>query len=141
MGEIAVEQGIGPLHVIRTVELLGGAKTQDVYEVSTSTTPGNVYFQFRVPVYLADPGSLRATAEAMSVSIESVLSLTGVVGMEYVQDVNQANLLVDYMLIYVTSSSGESSDYLRWPLASIDLRVVATPVAALIAKLDAFEGR
>ena len=132
-------QGITDVHVTRGVELVGGSKIRDVYDAEATTTPSGVYFQFRVPVALADPGSIQATAEAISVSLESLFTVPGVVGIEYVQDVSPANLLVDYVLIYVQSTSGLSTDYVRWPLESVDLRVLAGPLAAAIAKLDTIE--
>ena len=121
----------------RTVELLGGQRTQDVYEIGATTAENNVYFQFRVPVALADPGSIEMTMNAIAVQLDTLFTIPQVVGVSYVQDVNAANQLEDLVEIYVTSTDGRADDFLRWPLESVDLRVVAQPIADLVAKLDA----
>lgn len=128
----------------RTVELLTAQRTRDVYEILAVSAYSNVYFEFRVPVYLVDPtgggpeaASIIRTANAIAVEIDSVWSLPNVVGVTYVQDVSPTNQLVDLVEIYVQSDNGQATDFLRWPLESVDLRVLGGPIAALVDKLNA----
>lgn len=128
----------------RTVELLTAQRTRDVYEILAVTAENNVAFHVRVPVALVDPIgggpdalSIRQTAIGIAVSIDSLFSLTNVIGVTYVQDVSPTNQLVDLVEIYVQSDNGLATDYLRWPLEAVDLRVVEQPILDLAAKLNA----
>lgn len=128
----------------RTVELMTAQQTRDVYEVLAVAVYSNVYFQFRVPVALVDPvgggpdaASIRATADAIAVELDSVYSQPNVVGVTYVQDVSATNQLEDLVEIYVQSDNGQATDYLRWPLEAVDLRVLGGPISALVDRLNA----
>lgn len=131
----------------RTVELLTAQQTRDVYEILAQSAEHGVNFQFRVPVGLQTPraagpnaASILQTADAIAVQLDDLFTFPNVVDVQYVQDVSPSNQLLDLVEIFVQSDNGQATDFLRWPLETVDLRVLGAPLQALVDRLNTLVG-
>ena len=130
------------------VEFLGGNQVRDVIVLSAWTVPHEIYFEARYPAAGWKPEFAKSTAIGYSLTFESLFTLPGVEDVAWTQVETATGFLRDGALIYVSSSSGNSSDNVFVPYSKLGIDsqasgnqpgFVAAIVAALRAKLDAIE--
>lgn len=120
------------------VAFLGGATVRPVMVSSATTKPHGVYFEYAMDskIYTA----VRAASVITSIAglYEDLFGMPGVVDGVWTQEVTAAGQLTNHTLIYVQSSSGNSSGVIDFP-AYPDPTKASEQVAALVAELDAAE--
>jgi hypothetical protein len=123
-----------------TVEFLGGSQTRDVMAVGYVTKPSLIYFEARIPRSQYSAQQVKNYGIGYSGTIESVAAVDGVAGMQWVQSQQPDGTLLDQMVIFVSSSSGNSSASFTQPFGSLTAEFVAPKVSKLRGQLDAAEG-
>ena len=123
----------------QTEELVGGARLRDVVEIGFSTVPSEVYAQTRIDLSFWTADEVAPMLANLADYIETVMGYPYVAGMDYIQDINAAGLLIDVMEITVLSASGKSSATLRQPLALMYPPIVVPLLSALNDRLNAVE--
>lgn len=124
-----------------TVEFLGGGKSRDVMAVGYVSVQHGVAFEVRVPKSIyTQPGIARAVSAAPQTIIETLYGFPGVDTVEWNTTQAPSGALRDAVTIYVTSTSGDSSDTITTPIAELGPDLDSKKIAALRAKLDAVEG-
>ena len=131
-----------------TTELQGGTNVIPVKEFAVTTKPDGLYFQFRRPQ--SQLGKLDASgqaalvhsvAEQLATRIEDVFNLPAVTWIDYTQDTNPGGQLLDNMIVYVQSDSGNSQGTITIPLAEIGPGTYTTSrVDKEVEALNAAEG-
>lgn len=121
------------------VQVLGGAKTQDVQTIGVVTSPNNVYFETSVPLKQATTATLQYTAQSYRDIYELLFTFPGVSAVQWYQQPNDSGLLVDHVRIYVTSTSGNSTSVIDIPYSQLGEYEDGKKIAALRASLDATE--
>lgn len=122
-----------------TVEFLGGSQTRDVMAVGYVTKPSGIYFEARLPRNLYDAALVHSYGLGYTGTIEQVAAIPGIDGMTWQQAQQRDGTLLDQMVIYVTSSSGNSSGSFVQPFGTLGPKWVTPKVKALRAQLDAAE--
>jgi len=109
-----------------TTELQGGTNVIAVKEFAVTTKPDGLYFQFRRPQSqlsaLSASGQtelIDSVADQLATRIEAVFNLANVTWIDYTQDTNPGGQLLDNMIVYVQSASGNSQGTVTIPLADI----------------------
>jgi hypothetical protein len=127
---------------------MGGNQVRDVIVLSAWTTPHEIYFEARYPAAGWKPEFAKSTALGYSVTFESLFTLPGVDDVSWTQVETATGFLQDGALIYVTSTSGNSSDNVFVPYSKLGIDTgaktnqpgfVAAIVADLRRRLDALE--
>lgn len=122
-----------------TVEFLGGTRTRDVIAVGVRTAAHGVYFEFRVPKATYTAAIATQNANGFAIVYEDLFQIAGVDGVEWTQEPTPAGQLEDHVIVYVQSSSGNSSSSINVPYSQFAQELIAPKVAALVAQLDAAE--
>lgn len=122
------------------VEFLGGSQTRAVMNVGYVSKPSNVYFEARIPKPLYTAKQVRDYGLGFSGSIEEVAGLEGVAGQQWVQAQQPDGTLLDQMIVYVDSTSGDSQDSFVLSFGNLSAHFAKPKVDALRAKLDDIEG-
>jgi hypothetical protein len=137
---MAVDASFKIVSQVATVEYIGGTNTQRVVAVGLVTNAHQVYAEARVPQNIYSANIAKAAAQAPASIIETLFSLTGVVGVQWGQDVNPSGMLVDTVLITVGSDSGLSTGTLG-PLVMSQLgpQLHNAQIQALRQQLNAAE--
>lgn len=117
----------------QTTDSPGGDVVRDVVRVTVQTKPSGVVFEFNQPLGAALNSSIAARAHTYSDEIESILTSPEVAAVSYVQDINPADNIVDYLRIYVVASTddGEADGYFNQPFSNLDAADVAPKIVAL----------
>lgn len=121
------------------VEVIGGAKTQDVQKIQAVTAPHGVYFETSLPRKFATTGNITSQVNGFAIIYEMLFDIPGVEAVQWTQEPTAAGLLEDHVIVYVSSTSGESEGQLDFPYAQFNQDVIAPKVKALRASLDATE--
>lgn len=121
------------------VEVLGGAKTQDVQKIQVTTLPHNVYFETSLPRKYATTANIVNQVNGFAIIYEMLFDIPGVAAVSWTQEPNASGLLEDHVIVYVTSTSGESEAQLDFPYSRFNQDVIAPAVKKLRASLDATE--
>ena len=141
--------GYHNLTVRPDVEFLGGNQVRDVVVLSAWSTPHEIYFEARYPAAGWQSSFAKSTAQGYAATFESLFTLPGVEDVAWTQVETATGFLRDGALIYVSSTSGESTDNVFVPYAKLGIDpesttnqpgFVAAIVAALRQKLDNTEG-
>lgn len=121
----------------QTTDSPGGDVVRDVVRVTVQTKPTGVVFEFNQPLGPALNSSIAARAHTYSDDIESILMSPEVSAVSYVQDINPADNIVDYLRIYVFASndSGQADGYFNQPFSNIDAADVAPKIETLYKSL------
>lgn len=122
-----------------TVEFVGGSQTRQVMTVGYVTKPHGVYVEVRIPKAIYSAEEVRNEGIGYSGMIEDLFNLPGVTDMTWTQRQRQDGTLVDEMVVYVTSSSGESAAELTVPFDQLTRPGLGPPVARLRKQLDEAE--
>ena len=121
------------------VEVLGSGKTRDVQVVGATTNEHGIYFEFRLPRKDATTKNIRDSANGFTIIYELLFDIPGVAGVQWTQEPTQAGLLADHVLVYVTSTSGDSESVLDFPFDQFTQTIIAPKVTKLRTALDATE--
>jgi hypothetical protein len=121
------------------VETDGGNVARNVMVVGTLTNDHGVYFERRYPRAAFKQANAIADARGFTIIFELLFDIDGVDAVTWGQQLNSANQLVDYVTVYYTSTSGDSSDYVATPFSQFTQDHIAAEVAAGRAHLDANE--
>lgn len=120
-------------------EVVGGTKTREVQVIQVVTNEHGVYFEFRVPRAQATTTFIHQQANAWTIIFELIFSAEGVSAVEWTQEPTPGGQLDDHVIVYVTSTSGESEGVLDFPYAHFNQDYIGPRVAHLRAALDATE--
>lgn len=121
------------------VEVLGSGKTRDVQVIGVTTNDHGVYFEFRVPRTQATTARIRDDANGLTIIYELLFDIPGVSAVQWTQEPTPTGLLADHVLVYVTSTSGESESVIDVPYSQFNQNWIAPKVKKLRAALDATE--
>jgi hypothetical protein len=129
------------------VEFLGGTQVRDVLVLSAWTVPHDVYFEARYPASGYKVADVKSSALGYSIVYEDLYSIPGVDEVAWTQIETASGMLQDGVILYVSSTSGLSSDTVTVPYSQLSQNVagqgfpsVTTRVKTLRAKLDSLEG-
>lgn len=121
------------------VEVLGGSKTQDVQKVQVTTAPHGVYFETSLPRKFATTANIKDQVNGFALIYELLFDIPGVAAVAWTQEPTASGLLEDHVIVYVTSTSGESEAQLNFPYSQFNQDIIAPAVKRLRASLDATE--
>jgi hypothetical protein len=121
------------------VETLGGTLVRDVIVVGTITEAHQVYFERRYPRAQFTEQIAQDDANGFTIVFEDLFSIAGVDAVTWGEQLNAANELSDFVTVYYTSTSGDSSNYVVVPFRVLTQDYVAKHVKAGRAVLDANE--
>lgn len=121
------------------VEVIGGTQTQDVQRVGAVTNEHGVYFETTLARADATTANIKAQVNGYTIVYEMLFDIPGVADVQWTQEPTPAGLLADHFIVYVESTSGNSSAPLDFPLVHLNQDYVAPRVAKLRASLDATE--
>lgn len=122
------------------VEVLGGTKTQDVQRFGVVTGGHGVYFESSLPRKDATTKNIHDQANGFTIVYELLFTIPGVADVQWTQEPTAGGLLQDHVIVYVESTSGNSSAPLDFPYSQFNQDTIAPKVKALRASLDATEG-
>lgn len=134
-----VSASVESISITQTVEYLGGTNSRQVAVVAVRTYPSLVYFEFRIPRADFTAAIARQEAEGYGAQVEAIMTDPHVNGIEWFQNANPAGYLVDMGTIFVQSTSGNSGLSFSVPWGLVYVEYVDTPIANLVAQLDAAE--
>lgn len=138
----------GPYTVVSsysTNQLVGGTRLVPVRVIAFETIPLGIYAEYRVDLSIIDPIAIDSIISVYAGEIERLAERHDVAGMAYVQDVNRAQQLVDFMEITIQSTSGNSTEAVLYPFTVLgQLDAGVTPVGYpgindVVVRLDAIE--
>lgn len=121
------------------VEVVGPGKTSDVQVIQFTTAPHGVYVETRLPRNIATTANIKAQVNGLATHYEQIFDIPGVADMGWTQEPNPSGQLEDHVIVYVTSTSGESQGQLDFPYSQFSNDVIEAAVAKLRAGLDATE--
>jgi len=121
------------------VETLGGTATRNVVVLAFQTVPHGVRAEWRVPEVGFDPSQTDQYVEALAIGIEELFGNPGIADVAWTQVTTPSQQLKDALLIYVTSTSGESSAVLTIPYPPFDAPAMEAAAAAKQQELDQIE--
>lgn len=121
------------------VEVVGSGKTSDVQVIQFTTVPHNVYVETRLPRNIATTANIKAQVNGLATHYEQIFDITGVADMGWTQEPSASGQLEDHVIVYVTSTSGESQGQLDFPYSQFANDVIEAAVTKLVAGLDATE--
>ena len=120
-----------------TTDSPGGTVIRNVVRVTVQTKPSAVVFEFDQPTGPALNTSIAARAHTYSDDIESILMSPEVAAVSYIQDINPADNIVDYLRVYVVASTddGEADGYFDQPFSNLDAADIAPKITSLYRSL------
>lgn len=121
------------------VNVLGSGKTQDVQVIQVVTAPNGVYFETSLTRENATTGNVRNQVNGFAIIYEMLFDIPGVGAVQWTQEPTRAGLLEDHVIVYVTSTSGNSEGQLDFPYSRFNQDIIAPAVKALRKSLDATE--
>lgn len=122
-----------------TVEFLGGTQTRPVIAVGVRTHEHGVYFEFRVDKKDYNSSVVQQDANGFTIVYELLFTIPGVTDVEWAQEPTNAGQLEDHVVVYFTSTSGNSSASIDFPYSQFTQNYIAARVAHAVAGLDAAE--
>ena len=121
------------------VETNGGTVARDVMVVGTRTAAHDIYFENRYPRKGFTAQTPISNSNGYTIILEMLFEIPNVEAVTWGQELNLANELVDFVNVYYTSTSGDSSNYVHVPFSTLTQQHVADLVGAGVAVLDANE--
>jgi len=121
------------------VETDGGQVARNVMVVGTLTDAHGVYFERRYARKSFTHDLAVSEAGAFSQMFEDIFKIDDVDAVTWGQRLDAANQLQDFVTVYYTSSSGESSNYVEVPFSRFNNQFIAPLVSKGVAQLDALE--
>jgi hypothetical protein len=121
------------------VIVLGTGKTQDVQVIQVQTKPHGVYFETSLSRQNATTANIKNQVAGFSLIYEMLFDIAGVADVQWTQEPTAAGQLEDHVIVYVESTSGDSTAQLDFPYAQFNQDVIEPRVASLRSSLDATE--
>ena len=121
------------------VDTSGGVLAKDVMVVGTVTGGHGVYFERCYPRADFNEANAQADAQGFTIIFELLFNIAGVDVVTWGQQLNSANQLEDFVTVYYTSTSGESSNFVAVPFRRFTQDYIAAQVKKGRAVLDANE--
>jgi hypothetical protein len=121
------------------VIVLGTGKTQDVQVIQFTTIPHGTYVETSLARNIATTANIKAQVNGLATHYEQIWSIPGVAGLAWTQEPNASGFLEDHIIVYVSSTSGDSSGQLDFPYSQFSNDVIEAGVTNLRAALDATE--
>lgn len=121
------------------VEVVGPSKTQNVQVIQAQTTEHNVYFETSLPRNIATTANIKLQVNGLATHFEQLFDIAGVADVQWAQEATPAGLLEDHVIVFVSSTSGESQGQLDFPYSRFANDIISAAVANLRAGLDATE--
>jgi hypothetical protein len=121
------------------VETLGGQLTRNVMVVGTVTRAHGVYFERRYPRATFSETIAQQDAYGFTIVFEDLFKIPGVADVAWSQEITPGNQLQDHVIVYYTSTSGDSSNYVDVPFSRFTQDYIAGLVKKGRAVLDANE--
>ena len=118
------------------VEFLGGTLTRNVMVVSVLTREHSVYFETRIPSKDYTAQVAKENAFGFTIVYELLFDIPGVAAVTWSQQTTDTGQLQDHVLIYVESTSGNSSGIVNVPYSQFAQELVKPKVAKLRTALD-----
>ena len=118
------------------VEFLGGTLTRNVMVVEVLTKAHNVYFETRIPTKDYTAEIAKENAYGFTIVYQLLFDIPGVADVTWAQQQTATGQLQDHVIIYVSSSSGNSSGILNVPYSQFAQELVKPKVAKLRNGLD-----
>lgn len=122
-----------------TVEFLGGTQTRPVIAVGVRTKAHGVYFEFRLAKGDYNSANVRNDALGFTIVYELLFTIPGVNDVEWTQEPTQGGQLQDHVVVYFTSTSGNSSASIDFPYSQFTQDYIAARVAFARDGMDAAE--
>jgi hypothetical protein len=122
-----------------TVEFLGGSQTRPVMAIGYVTKPSLIYLEVRIPKNLYSAELVKDYGIGYSGTVEAVAQLNGVQGMVWQQAQQPDGTLIDQMVIYVSSTSGDSAGSFILPFGQLAPKWATPKIKALRDQLDEAE--
>ncbi len=122
-----------------TVEFLGGTTTRDVMAVGVRTNDHGVYFEFRLASKDYNATNVKADANGFTIVYELLFDIPGVTDVEWAQEPTPAGQLQDHVIVYFTSTSGNSSSFIDFPYSKFTQDIISAAVGKAVAELDSAE--
>lgn len=122
-----------------TVEFLGGTQTRPVIAIGVRTHEHGVYFEFRLPKADYNAANVKNDANGFTIVYELLFEIPGVSDVEWTQEPTSAGQLQDHVIVYVVSTSGNSSASIDVPYSQFTQDIIAGKVEKLRGQLDAAE--
>ncbi|HEX4672054.1 MAG TPA: hypothetical protein VH279_07285 [Solirubrobacteraceae bacterium] len=119
-----------------TVEFLGGTQTRPVIAVGVRTQVHQVYFEFRLPKGDYNSANVKNDATGYTIIYELLFTIPGVVDVEWTQEPTAGGQLEDHVVVYIESSSGNSTTSIDFPYSHFTQQYIAARVAFAINGLD-----
>ena len=120
-------------------QYIGGTTTVAGMSVGFVTKPNGVYAEVFVPNTDYNTGEVNAAVMGMALIMEELFSFDDASGVAWSQRVNDSNLLVDQVTIYVESDSGNSTGSLTVDVVNLGPQLHKPQLDALKATLNATE--
>lgn len=121
------------------VEVIPPNRTRTVTEVTALAKPSEVVFYLRFVPAAYTKANVARTVDAVADGLNKDSSVAGVIGIHIDQDVGANGQLVEYGVVTVESTSGNSQDVLRAVQTWLFLDTFDNKVAAAVKKLDDIE--
>jgi hypothetical protein len=121
------------------VEIMPPNRTRTVTEVAARAKPSGVVFYLRFPPAAYTTANVRRTVAAVAEGLNKDSEVPGVAGIHIEQDTDASNQLVEYGVVTVESTSGNSQGVIRAVQTWLFLDTFDNKVAALRKKLDDLE--
>lgn len=128
---------VGPQYPTR--QLIGGTATRAVMSVAYITKPSGIYFEQLIPRSIYAPSIVEAVGLSYSTIFETLVTVPGVIGVQWTQIQKPDGTNADGAIIYVGSSSGNSSIDFTVALTALGADLQAKEIRALRAQLDKAE--
>jgi hypothetical protein len=93
-----------------TQELRGAAQLANVRVIGFQTRPSGIVAERRLDVALGTLSEIRPVIEVLADGLEGIAQNDHVAGVSYLQDVNAAGQLDDFLDVTVQSNSGQSTE-------------------------------
>jgi hypothetical protein len=121
------------------VEVVGNTQTRDVQVIGVVTQPNQIYFEVRVPRKQATTSYLKYTAQSYRDIYELIAAEPAVADVTWRQEPTLSGQLQDWITIYVTSTSGDSTTVIDIPFSKLGDTYSSEKIAAMRKALDATE--
>lgn len=120
-------------------EFLPPNRQRNVHEVTAQAEPSGVIFYLRFQREAFTPANVARTVQQVAAGLNRDAEVPGVVGIRIEQDLDANGQIIEYGIVTIESSSGDSTTERRGVQTWLYLTTFDDVVAAERAKLDAIE--
>lgn len=119
-----------------TIEFLGGTQTRSVIAVGCRTHVHDIYFEFRIVKKDYNSANVHNDANGYTIIYELLFTIPGVVDVEWTQEPTQGGQLQDHVIVYIESTSGDSTTSISFPYSQFNQDYIAARVKFARTGLD-----